>query len=405
MTATGPRVSTHRRPKKGDTLSLPLGTEVPTGGSMPDPASPFEHRDLDKKDDETLRDEAKSHLARRPELQLVAELLTKLRAMALPWWTPESLRERWPAGTRLGWLRDRADLRQQITVALTGLAPKAARRLAPSAQAALVDAVLDEGDVSHAAFEKAHDPADLAVYGPAAEVWREMLARMPWEQDTPEHQELIAWLLRALLSSESAFGPKRKPILTSWDVRTRIEGHLWHTHIPLEIRVAIDEARHAREKEHPRKPFLAVDDLAIATPEVLTENIPLRELMEIFLAAETAMGFSPPPPPAKEASGATGAQPAVPVIPKALGGSGEDAADSGPAEPMTVRKPLSDAPREVVIATAGDGAEDVVSSAAQAPAAPPPSTRAPGAEGADEDDLARTNQWATPNVDDLWTNH
>jgi len=232
-----------------------------------------------------------------------------------------------------------------------------------------------------------------------------MLARMPWEQDTPEHQELIAWLLRALLSSESAFGPKRKPILTSWDVRTRIEGHLWHTHIPLEIRVAIDEARHAREKEHPRKPFLAVDDLAIATPEVLTENIPLRELMEIFLAAETAMGFSPPPPPAKEASGATGAQPAVPVIPKALGGSGEDAADSGPAEPMTVRKPLSDAPREVVIATAGDGAEDVVSSAAQAPAAPPPSTRAPGAEGADEDDLARTNQWATPNVDDLWTNH
>lgn len=374
---------------------------------MPDPAPLFEHRDVDKKDDETLRDEAKSHLAKRPELQLVAELLTKLRALCPPWWTPESLRQRWPADQRLGWLRDRADLRQQLTVALTGLAPKAARRLAPSAQAALVDAVLDEGDVTPAMFEAAFEPADLAVYGPAAEVWREFFARMPWEQDTPEHQELIAWLLRALLATESPYGPKRKAILTSWDVRTRIEGHLFHTHIPLEIRVAIDEARHAREKEHPRKPFLAVDDLAIATPEVITENIPLRELMEIFLAAETVMGFSPPPPPAAKAppagAGAEtsgGGMPPLPVIPAAVSGS-DEAAESGPSEPMTVRKPSSEAPREVVIATGSEGSEDVVSSAAPSPPAAPPGAH----DGGDDEDLARTNQWATPNVDDLWTNH
>jgi hypothetical protein len=374
---------------------------------MPDPAPLFEHRDVDKKDDETLRDEAKSHLAKRPELQLVAELVTKLRALSLPWWTPESLRVRWPAERRLGWLRDRADLRQQLTVALTGLAPKAARRLAPGAQAALVDAVLDEGDVTPAQFEGAFEAADLAVYGPAAELWREFFARMPWEQDTPEHQELIAWLLRSLLATESPYGPKRKPILTSWDVRTRIEGHLFHTHIPLEIRVAIDEARQAREKEHPRKPFLASDDLAIATPEVITENIPLRELMEIFLAAETVMGFSPPPPPAAKApplassDESSGGMPPLPVIPTAVGGTSEEAVDSSPGEPMTLRKPSSEAPREVVIATGVEGSEDVVSSAAPSPPAAAPSAH----EGTEDEDLARTNQWATPNVDDLWTNH
>lgn len=385
---------------------------------MADTAPQFEHRDVDKKDDDTLREEARAYLARKAELQLVSELLTKLRAMALPWWTPETLRARFPASTRLAWFRDRADIRQQITVALTGLAPRAARRQSPAAQAELIDAVLDEEDVTHAAFENAFEPADIAVYGPAGEIWRELRERLPWEQDTPEHQELVAWLIRALLADASAEGGfKRKPILTPWDVRTRIQGRVWHTHIPLELRVAVDEARHTREKEHPRKVFHAADDLAIVTAEVITQNIPLRDLVEIFSAAEAAMGFQPPPlpqiqppvippgaragsiPPPALGKGSIPPPPRPPRVPELS--EGEDAASSSRNEPQTLRKPAPQAANEVVIANASssDGADDVVSSAPASRPAPPPQKAVEG----DDEDLARTNQWATPSVDDLWT--
>jgi len=46
---------------------------------------PFEHQDPDRKSDDALRDEARAHLAGTPALQLVAELLTRLRGLQLPW--------------------------------------------------------------------------------------------------------------------------------------------------------------------------------------------------------------------------------------------------------------------------------------------------------------------------------
>src|SRR5690349_14038197 len=122
---------------------------------MPEPVRPFEHQDAERKSDETLRQEGRAHLNATPALQLVAELLIKLRALDLPWWTPEALRARWPAVERMRWYRARPDLRQQITTALTGLAPKAARKKAPEFQGGLIDAVLDEGDVAARTFEHA----------------------------------------------------------------------------------------------------------------------------------------------------------------------------------------------------------------------------------------------------------
>lgn len=53
------------------------------------PPRPFEHQDADRKPDEALRAEARAHLGATPHLQLVAELLGRLRALDLPWWTPE----------------------------------------------------------------------------------------------------------------------------------------------------------------------------------------------------------------------------------------------------------------------------------------------------------------------------
>ncbi|AUX41074.1 hypothetical protein SOCE26_024790 [Sorangium cellulosum] len=255
----------------------------------------LQHREPDSKDDETLRREARVHLASEPALQLVAELIARLRELDLPWWTPVKLRERWGAVERMGWFRERSDIRQQITTSLTGLSPRAARRKTPDFQGALIDSVIDEGDITPRAFEAAFDPRDLAVYGPAGAYWHFFRESMPWDQDTPGHQEIVAWLLKALLADRSPFeGIGRTPILTPWDVRTAIDGRLWQTRIPLEIRVAIDNARLKQERERPGVPFHADGELAIAGPDIIAANIPPREILPVVQLAQKAMRFDPP---------------------------------------------------------------------------------------------------------------
>ncbi|WP_438035750.1 hypothetical protein [Sorangium sp. So ce204] len=255
----------------------------------------LQHRDPDSKDDETLRREARVHLASEPALQLVAELIARLRELDLPWWTPVKLREQFGAVERMGWFRERSDVRQQITTSLTGLSPKAARRKTPDFQGALIDSVIDEGDITPRAFEDAFDPRDLAVYGPAGGYWQFFRDSMPWDQDTPQLQEIVAWLLKALLADRSPFeGIGRTPILTPWDVRTAIDGRLWQTRIPLEIRVAIDNARLKQERERPGVPFHADGELAIAGPDVIAANIPPRDILPVVQLAQKAMRFDGP---------------------------------------------------------------------------------------------------------------
>ena len=208
---------------------------------MPDRASGFEHQDAAQKDDAMLRREARDHLASNSSSQVVAELLHRLRALKVTWWSAEVLRASWPAETRMRWYRSRPDLRQQITTGLTGLAPKACRKKDPEFQAGLIDAVLDDGDIDVDKFELAFDPSDLAVYAPPSELWRLFHERMPWRDEDQQNLDLIAWLLRALLADKSSLdGMTRKPVLTPWDVRTNIDGKLWHTRMPLEVRVEID---------------------------------------------------------------------------------------------------------------------------------------------------------------------
>lgn len=257
---------------------------------------PLKHEEVAKKTDEALRDEARAHLAKTPKLQIVAELLDKLRRLALPWWSPQRLRGAFPSPMRMGWFAERADLRQSITHELTGLAPKAARRLAPEAQASLIDAVIDCGDIECERFEAAFDPKDLVVYGPVVALWRQFRENMVWEAQTRPHQDLAAWLIRIVLADKSDAGMARKPLLTPWEVRSAIDPKVWHTMLPLDVRVAIDEARLARERTLPREPFLARNELEIVTPEIMTSHIPLRELHRIFVVAEKALGFEPSTP-------------------------------------------------------------------------------------------------------------
>ncbi|WP_437959289.1 hypothetical protein WME76_06295 [Sorangium sp. So ce119] len=317
----------------------------------------LQHRDPDSKDDETLRREARVHLASEPALQLVAELVARLRELDLPWWTPVKLRERFGAVERMGWFRERSDIRQQITTSLTGLSPRAARRKTPDFQGALIDSVIDEGDITPRAFEAAFDPRDLAVYGPAGAYWQFFRESMPWDEDTPQHQEIVAWLLKALLADRSPFeGIGRTPILTPWDVRTAIDGRLWQTRIPLEVRVAIDNARLKQERERPGVPFHADGELAIAGPDVIAANIPPREILPVVQLAQKAMRFdvsraapkadAPKAAPAELSSGRNGAT--------ASTATAAGAPVSGPASPgsATASKPAASAPASPGGATA-----------------------------------------------------
>jgi hypothetical protein len=311
---------------------------------MIQPPMPLVHADSEKTDDALLAEEAAAHLGKSAGLQLVAELLHKLRQSSLSWWTPQFTRETWGPGTRMTWLVGRRDLRQKLTTSLTGLAPKSARNKAPEFQANLIDSAIEDGDVSVQQFDEAFSPQDLVTYGPVVELWQKFRERMPWGQDTPEHQELMAWLLDALMAPSSTLeGCTRKSILTAHGVRTSIPGKLWHTHIPIDIRIAIDEARFQREKAKPDEPFHVIDDLSVATPAIIVANIPLRELARLLDHAERSMGF--PVTPARPmtlpamamapiSTSMLAAKPAPPSsVPPAPGSSTNPGALENPAEP------------------------------------------------------------------------
>lgn len=253
---------------------------------------PLEHPHPEKKDDQALRQASQAYLANEPALQVIAELIATLRAASPGWWKPEALRALVGAEKRMAWYRQRPDLRQAITTAITGLSAKISRTKAPEFQAALIDSALDDGDVTCAVFEEAFEAADLAVYGPADELWRIFRARMPWDQDTQGNKEVVAALLTRLLAEKSTLGGmSRKPIVSAWDVRTSIEGAVWHTLVPLEIRAAIDDARFKKEKAGPREPFHAAHDLVLAAPDLLAKHLPIRNFEPTFALAESRMGI------------------------------------------------------------------------------------------------------------------
>ena len=93
------------------------------------------------------------------------------------------------------WLRERADLREQITSTLTGLPPTAARKKTPEFQGGLLDSFLEDGDITVRQFDEAFDPCDLVVYGPASTFFRRFRERMPWDDESPANQELVGFLL------------------------------------------------------------------------------------------------------------------------------------------------------------------------------------------------------------------
>lgn len=349
--------------------------------------------------DDRLAQLAAAHLTTSGPLQLVAELLTRLREMSFPWWTPEQLRRAYPARERLQWLTHRPDIRQRITTQLTGLAPRAARNKTPEFQAELIDSVIDDGDIGLDVFEAAFEPIDLAVYGPAEDFFQLFRRRMPWEDDSTPHQDLIGWLIGAFLSDKSALdGSSRRPVLSALEVRSSIDGAVWHTRVPLHVRVMIDEARFAAQRERPYEPFTVDRDLSIATPALIAASIPLKDLSGVIDLAVVSMGFD------ERGGREHGARAVTPASEASDDGPGEAPAASSiappsaapPDPPSTRAAPLSTVPPALVapFAEESTGADDGLG---------PPTGVMPlrdalsvsdGWVVAPRDELEHTNPWA-----------
>ncbi|MGH7293777.1 MAG: hypothetical protein ACRELB_02535 [Polyangiaceae bacterium] len=247
-------------------------------------------------DPDALRREATDHLARWPALQVMADVLMTLRAAGVSWWTPAHLGARWPVPERLRWLEQRADLREAIARSLTGVPLRPGHGGSVAFQAELVEACLDVS-AEAARVEEAFDPRDVVVYGPVAEIWDELVARIPWENEAPP--ALVERLLAALLAERSErLDTPRPPLMSAWQLRAAIDTRAWQAHVPARVRAAVDEARLHKELVDPAAPFTARDELALVTPAVLAANLPLIALRPVFAAAGRVLGLERAPAPA-----------------------------------------------------------------------------------------------------------
>ncbi len=256
---------------------------------------PLRHPDFQKLDDAAFDLAAKQYASRTGAIQFLTELIERLRTFS--WWNPNELRQIWGAAERMAWFRERPDIRQRVTTALTGLAPRAARNKTPEFQASLIDSVIEDGDVPVIAFEEAFYPIEIALYGPAPLIWKQFRDRMPWRDESPANRALVEWILDEFLASKSrVYDWKRKSILSAHAFRVAVPGRIWHQHVPIDLRIAVDDARLERERTKPTEPFHATHELQIVTPQVLAAHLPLRELVRVFDAAEREMGLSLAPP-------------------------------------------------------------------------------------------------------------
>lgn len=236
--------------------------------------------------DDVLVARAQERLSKNRECQLLAALLDQLRERGRPWWNAQALKEIWPTATRFQWLEKRPDVRGRLTHQLTGLARLAAREADLSFQADLIERVLEAGDASIEDWERCFQPEELAVHGPAAEIWSEFRTRFPWDAPTPEDKDLLVWLFIELLD-EKKEGSRTTSIMTPLYVRSAIDVRVWQEHIPLEIRVQVDGRRLRKELEG--KSFTCRDELAVVKIERIVEHVPSQHLKGVLDALERVL--------------------------------------------------------------------------------------------------------------------
>ncbi|MFH1078117.1 MAG: hypothetical protein V1745_02435 [Patescibacteria group bacterium] len=261
--------------------------------------------------DTSHADEARKYLIAHAALRFVSDLIAALRENKLLWWTPAFLYKAFTPLARMCALSLRPDIRQAITLTLAGGKPVATRRKTPEDQAQAIVDVIDSREVTHEEFENEFRPDTLATYMDASAYVLLFLEKMPWDDNNEKHQRLVQGIIESLL---------KHVILSHWDVMYAIDRKVWQTYVPIETRMAIDEARLLGERD--KKPLTAKEayDIANATQRI-SECIPVKDLRCVLEAGVKKMGFTKP----KEAKEEPKTEPepddkALTVPPKAMSG-------------------------------------------------------------------------------------
>lgn len=242
-----------------------------------------------KASDADLAKEAAAYLANAPPLQVMVELLEKLRALNVPWWSPKMLHDKIQTIERMTKLEKRPDLRQRITMALTGYPAKAAYRMPPEKQADLIDDVIKSGDRTEEEFELAFNVSEIVIYGDVPKLWELFRSQMPWDEDKPEHRDIVRSYI------ESCMNDKRggKPFLTNLDVLESIDGNVWYAKIPRDLHIQVDRARFKQERgSSAPKAFSAKQVMEIISLETILKHLPPDDLIEVVKLGAKNMGFS-----------------------------------------------------------------------------------------------------------------
>ena len=247
--------------------------------------------------DNRLAASADRHLSNNPEGQLVQLLLEWIAEEQPGWLTPNTQRDLWPTEIRFEWLLTRPDVRGRVVHAVTGISEGAARLLDPDVQIALVDAVLDNGDVPVETWAAAFAPHEIAAHAPPAAIHSEVRQCFPWQAPaSPDRRDFLLRWLEAVRSTGDGNGRSRAPILTALAFRSAMNTKAWQASVPLELRAAVDEAR--LQAERSGVPFTAEEEMAIVATSVLVDHVPYVGLRPVLEAAERALaseldGFEP----------------------------------------------------------------------------------------------------------------
>jgi hypothetical protein len=238
--------------------------------------------------DERLAAAADRHLTNNPEGQLVELLLTWIDEDRPAWLSTEVQRQLWPTEMRFEWLLARPDVRARVVTTLTGLSDGAARRLDPDVQIALVDAVVDNDDVTTDQWAAAFAPKELAAHAPPGAMHALIRERFPWQAPPSDDSRnfLFAWM-EAVLSPGDGNGRSREPILTPLAFRSAIDPEAWQASVPLEVRASVDALR--LDAERRGHTFGANEELSVVSLETLIEHMPHPALHPVLEAAERAL--------------------------------------------------------------------------------------------------------------------
>jgi hypothetical protein len=203
----------------------------------------------------------------------------------------------WPTEVRFQWLEDRPDVRARVVHELTGLSDGAARRLDPEVQIALIDAVVDNGDIPAKLWCDAWEPSELGAHAPPGVVHAKVRECFPWQAPPSKARRtfLTNWL-EALLSAGDGNGRSREPILSPLMFRSSIDTKVWQECLPLTLRATVDAAR--LRAEWKKRPFTVEHELAMVSVEAITENLPAHALQPVLEAAEKTLAAPAPAEPA-----------------------------------------------------------------------------------------------------------